>query len=302
MTWVRWDDNFYDHPKWIAVGPLGIALGHVATAWCNRNLTDGKIPVAKLSTLVSFDGLAEDGEPVTASGVANRLVEVGLWHAVPDGYEIHDYLDRQPSKAEVVEKRDKERKRWESRSGRNSEDPPASLRDGVAEDSDETPRATQTQTQSVSSNELTRPSDKRSASDGSFATDFDKCWENYPRKDARLAGLRAYKAQRRAGASAEMLLAATREYARLMRFQGRPKEKILYGSTFFGPDKRWTDFVPGANESDEDEEVNYEERERQSRVRQLEGLLAGHRKVIDPDLDTISELETELNQLQKVAS
>jgi len=72
---------------------------------------------------------------------------------------------------------------------------------------------------------------------------FDECWKHYPRKVARKAALKAYTAQRRKGTTAETLLTATRHYAAAMEQEQRPVEKILHGSTFYGPDDRWEDYV-----------------------------------------------------------
>lgn len=105
MGWVRLDDAFYDHPKLAAVGPLGIALWATALGWCNRNLTDGHLPASRARTLLDFDGIAVvdgmHGEDVTAQTVIDQLVAVGLWDETDGGYEVHDYLDFQPSAEQI---------------------------------------------------------------------------------------------------------------------------------------------------------------------------------------------------------
>lgn len=111
MSWVKLTDDFYDHPKFYEAGPLGLALWTVGLAWCNRNLTDGFIPRAKARTLLDFDGMAavtpgqlmRIGEDVDAEYVIGILLDCGLWEDAPGGYAIHDYLDYQPSAAEVRE-------------------------------------------------------------------------------------------------------------------------------------------------------------------------------------------------------
>lgn len=84
--------------------------------------------------------------------------------------------------------------------------------------------------------------------DEAFAAAFERCWEHYPRKIEKQAALRAYKATRRRGVPAEDLLKATRHFAEHMLLAQRDREHIKHGSTFFGPDQPWTEYVAGAPE------------------------------------------------------
>lgn len=128
MPWVRIDDAYADHPKLAAVGPLGQALWLAGLAYCNRNLTDGFIPWAASQSLLAWQyleppknglrrrmtigvGSGLSGEDVTTDYVIELLLDVGLWESMDDGYYVHDYPDYQPSKAEVVEEREKTRDR-----------------------------------------------------------------------------------------------------------------------------------------------------------------------------------------------
>lgn len=103
MAWVKIDDSFADHPKVASAGPLGMALQVAALCYCNRYLTDGFVPMAVAPRLVYFEGLADPFD------VINRLIDAGLWVQVEGGYQIHDYLEYQPSKSEVKETREKRR-------------------------------------------------------------------------------------------------------------------------------------------------------------------------------------------------
>jgi hypothetical protein len=93
MPWTRIDDQFHSHPKIIAAGSEGVALFVLALSWCGGALTDGFIPTAQVRRIALNDDATETAE---------RLVTVGLWDRVPGGYQIHDYLDYNPS-AEQVE-------------------------------------------------------------------------------------------------------------------------------------------------------------------------------------------------------
>jgi hypothetical protein len=95
MAWGRIDDTFYDHPK---VDELGryrlpcVGLYVLGLSWSNRFLTDGHIPFDRVKRLGGTKALAE------------RLVRVGLWDLLVDGYRIHDFLDYNDS-ADAVRKR-----------------------------------------------------------------------------------------------------------------------------------------------------------------------------------------------------
>ena len=47
--------------------------------------------------------------------LVRRLVEVGLWEETPDGYEVHDYLDYQPTAVDAKAAKDRERERTRER-------------------------------------------------------------------------------------------------------------------------------------------------------------------------------------------
>jgi hypothetical protein len=120
MGWVRIDDHFDEHPKLARVGPLGWGLWLKGLAYCNRNLTDGFIPRAVAHSMSDFELVDHDdrlyrlgaacgmsGDDITSEWVIGFLLDAGLWHSVAGGYEIHDYAEYQPTKAEVEAERAK---------------------------------------------------------------------------------------------------------------------------------------------------------------------------------------------------
>jgi len=74
-----------------------------------------------------------------------------------------------------------------------------------------------------------------------YEEEFDRAWRNYPRRTARKRAFRAYQATRRRGVPAPILYQATVAYAAART--GQPQEFTLHGSTFYGPDERWRDYV-----------------------------------------------------------
>ena len=119
MPWVKLDDHFPDHRKLAELGDYAPLCGWLyvcGLAFCNRQLTDGRIPKAHVHRLASFRHIgletgsigpadrpyATVGDDVTPEPLADLLVTVGLWEDQGDAYYIHDYLDYQPSKTEAL--------------------------------------------------------------------------------------------------------------------------------------------------------------------------------------------------------
>jgi len=98
MAWVRIDDSYGRNPKILSAGPLCRDLYILALCWCNNQLSDGYIPSSIICTL--SPGLRAAGR------VAARLVELGLWEQVDGGYQVHDYAEYQPTRAQVMAQRE----------------------------------------------------------------------------------------------------------------------------------------------------------------------------------------------------
>ena len=105
MAWVKLDDTFVEHPKVLAAGPLAAWLHVCAISYCNRNLTDGLVPKAVASRLADVSGPAKH--------IAS-LVREGLWIEQDHEYLLHDYLEYQPSRAQVEAEREAAKKRMAS--------------------------------------------------------------------------------------------------------------------------------------------------------------------------------------------
>lgn len=99
MPWVKIDDQFLTHPKALAAGKDGRALFIAALCHSAAHLTDGIVARTSLPTIAAA---ADVRGPSTAA----RLVAVGLWHEHPDGWEIHDYHDHNPTSDDVKAQRE----------------------------------------------------------------------------------------------------------------------------------------------------------------------------------------------------
>ena len=121
MVWARLDDQMLDNPKIAKAGIYGFAMHVAGIIWCCRNLSDGHIPYSRVTSLLTLDRVLIDTSnplalldgPSSMGGddgldpyvVADHLVTCGMWIRTADGYEIHDFLDYNPSRAEVESKR-----------------------------------------------------------------------------------------------------------------------------------------------------------------------------------------------------
>lgn len=103
MAWLRIDDRVRTHPKIVKAGPAAAWLWFCGVCYCREHLTDGFIQSGMVPTLAP--GLTAVKKHVAA------LVNVGLWHSEQGGYRVHDFLDWNPSRAQVEEQRAQDRQR-----------------------------------------------------------------------------------------------------------------------------------------------------------------------------------------------
>ena len=101
LPWVRLDTQFPSNPKILYLiedKKFRAAFVWAASlAYSGAHGTDGFIPAA---ALVFIHGTKSD---------AAALVDVGLWTAVPGGWEINGWNEFQPSDAESQERKKKAR-------------------------------------------------------------------------------------------------------------------------------------------------------------------------------------------------
>lgn len=88
MPWFRVDDNLAFHSKTIAAGNAAMGLWVRAGAWSMQQLTDGFIP-------------AHVARQLGTRPECKRLCETGLWREADDGYQFHEWGERQPSSDDV---------------------------------------------------------------------------------------------------------------------------------------------------------------------------------------------------------
>jgi hypothetical protein len=72
---------------------------------------------------------------------------------------------------------------------------------------------------------------------------FEEVWPIYPRKIGKRPAMKAFVARLRAGVPLADLAQATRNYAHTCR--DKEPNFVMHGSTFFGPNERWRDYLNG---------------------------------------------------------
>lgn len=105
MSWARIDDRLYDHPKVLAAGTPAMGLWVRCLSYCAAHLTDGFVPESVVFRMVD-----------SRSSLPNRLESAGLWHRDSSraGWVLHDYLEFQASRSDVLKQREDRRKAGEA--------------------------------------------------------------------------------------------------------------------------------------------------------------------------------------------
>ncbi len=89
MTWIKLDDQFPDHPKFLTLTDAAIAAWVRGLCYASRYLTDGALPRPALT------------RGIGTARAALELERAGLWHQTDDGWTIHDYQVHQRTAAET---------------------------------------------------------------------------------------------------------------------------------------------------------------------------------------------------------
>jgi len=111
------DDKLHGHPKFVNAGAEAAGIWLFCHSWVCDNLTNGFIP---RGVVERYCGSARKADQIAQRLITcgKPLYESGLWDQVEGGYQMHDYLDHNPSADEVKAKREQERlkkDRWRNK-------------------------------------------------------------------------------------------------------------------------------------------------------------------------------------------
>lgn len=99
MPYLLIEDGFADNSKITGLSMNAYRLHVTALVMCAKNMTDGSISKIGLRWTSDHAQIARPKRYVT------ELIQAGLWVANGDGWKIHDYLEHNPSRAEIEAKR-----------------------------------------------------------------------------------------------------------------------------------------------------------------------------------------------------
>lgn len=162
MAWVLLDDNFPNHPKAVAAGPVASYLFVCGLCYCRRFHTDGLIPRKALPML---------GVTNNPRRMVDALVECGLWDVdeASGGWRVHGYEEF------YQDADDKARKESRRESGRKG---------------------------GIESRRLNKGAPKQRGEGTGLVIDlqeekvlsaFDAFWSQYPKKDGKQAALDVWR-------------------------------------------------------------------------------------------------------------
>lgn len=116
MAFARLETTARNHRKFRRLDAGAIGLWAMGLIYCQDQLTDGRIPADEIPLLISATPLRR------LTVYAEALVQAGLWErAGPDCFVVHDYLDWNPSKDQVMKDRAASKERMRAlRSGERS--------------------------------------------------------------------------------------------------------------------------------------------------------------------------------------
>jgi hypothetical protein len=251
MTWVKIDDQFPDHPKIERAGPEAAWLYVAGLCYCAQYLTDGLIPKTRVPRLTAH----ADGERL-----ADRLVDAGLWEDRGEDYEVHDYLDFQPSgeeararKRELSEKRAEAGKRgaearWNGKHGKPDGKEPSPLPSPLPSDVDGkrhgkpmAPSPSPSPSQIPTSTDLDHSPASPTPGPDLFTDEF---WPAYPRKVGKPKALAAWKSATKRTDPA-VIVAGLEAWLPYWEAKGEP-EFIPHPTTWLNQE-RWADTPPQAS-------------------------------------------------------
>jgi hypothetical protein len=97
MPWARFEDDYLGNQKLTTLSTPAIALDMAGIVYSARELRDGRLTTTDVQLIATLIHLRR-WQPVAA-----ELVRVNRWtECEGGGYAIHDYLDYQPSREQVL--------------------------------------------------------------------------------------------------------------------------------------------------------------------------------------------------------
>jgi hypothetical protein len=140
LAWAKVSDDAPLHDKMFRAGITAFGFYVAGLCYCNRRLTDGRIPATALPLI--FPGVTT----TQAKKLAQTLVEARLWERTDDGWAVHDFHEWNLTAQQIAEKRQAKATRMDKwRRGRGASRGPSGSASGDASgDAAPTPTPTPT--------------------------------------------------------------------------------------------------------------------------------------------------------------
>lgn len=156
MAWGRLDDRANGNAKLLALSDGAWRMWGCALIYCQANLTDGFVPEHAIHTF----GVRAEDKPGIADELCRALVpgKGPCWHRVEGGYRVHDYLDWNDTREDILREREKSndrKRRWRDRHSHADGDA-----DGTAPETRSEQTSTTTTT-TTTTGTTTRPTTRR---------------------------------------------------------------------------------------------------------------------------------------------
>lgn len=115
---------------------------------------------------------------------------------------------------------------------------------GVYQPPKEEPNKQPTKSQQTGNKQVTtNKNDKNVINKDIYIAHFEEAWKIYPKKKDKSRAFQCYMARINSGYSEDELLTATKNYAAECEKDGRPEKYIKNGSTFFGINEPFVDYL-----------------------------------------------------------
>lgn len=264
MTWAKFDDRFPFHRKVRPLTDAAFRLHVSAICWSCEHLTDGRVLSDELA-------LCSDVRKPTAA--VAELVRRGMWHELPDGWAIHDFLLYNEPRQKVQDQREKEVKRkqaWRDKkdaernmSADQSAGVPLSVPLSVPPGQDAgqgRPSGGPSGDSRSAHPDPTRPDPVKELKDTSASpprpsavdAPFDRFWQTYPRREGKEAARKAFTKGRR-GTDPERIITGA---ARFRDDPNRQPEFTPHPATWLNAGRWDDDPLPSRNGSNVTEPVD----------------------------------------------
>lgn len=228
--WFKVDDGFWSHPKVLELSDAAQALWLRAGTWSMCHMTDGFIPASAVTIL--------RGKPRHF----DELTKFLMLERVQGGWRFRDWESYQPTKADVEEKREKERLEKQNQRrgprGQYEDSPKVSRGDNLREYQPSRPDPTITTTDVVvntSSPAAPATVSKRAEHEREFQEQF---WPIYPKKVGKQDALKAFL-KARSSTDLQSILDGVNRYVA----QGFEDSRLIKHPQGWLNGRRWEDEV-----------------------------------------------------------